>query len=108
MYFKCTNCQKSHEPPLPPAQSSILSHCPDCGSPVTMIVHDTERPPPHEPELDPFAPPAGAVEEPSDYCAECGGSVWRSETGYLIRADHDPDCSRNPNPPPPASLSVVE
>jgi hypothetical protein len=108
MFFKCTNCQATHEPPLPPAQSSILSHCPLCGSPVTMIVHDTERPPPLPVAVDPKAPPPGAASPPSDYCHECSAPVWRSASGLLMRVDHEPDCSRNPERVEPDPLQVIQ
>ena len=45
MFFRCTVCQAKHDPPLPPAQTSTLTHCPHCGGTVTRVAHDTERPP---------------------------------------------------------------
>jgi hypothetical protein len=100
MFYKCTCCQAEHEPPRLPA-SNILTHCPTCGQPVTLIQHDTV-PPPGAP--DPVHVTAlGAVQS---FCAECGGKYINNAKGELERIDHGPDCSELSERTAPGRLDV--
>lgn len=89
MFFKCTSCQAITEPPLPPAQSSNLTHCPKCGSTVTMIHHDTERPP----ALDAEPVHVTSMGTVATFCATCGGRhIVDAESARVTRIDHAPGC----------------
>jgi len=89
MFYKCTVCQAKHDPPLPPAQHSTLTHCPSCGNTVTLIQHDTERPPTGEAEPV-HVTAMGAVQS---FCSECAGKYILNAKGELDRIDHAPSCS---------------
>lgn len=92
MFYKCTCCQAELEPPRLP-ESNILTACPKCGQPVTLIQHDTTPPPPGE-------LPGGAFGEPSDksivrtHCRGCEGAYNYSDDGTLLSIDHAPNCDR--------------